>query len=197
MILSAERLLAAFDDNERQALFDIKQARDLVWPEPLHVTFSTSQLSEPALNRIETVLPRRSQREIKAKSVGYLYVFAQCKDCVLERADILRAITHAKGGGGTKDTMIKNLCALNLDAPEGRVLYVGRSWDPKARVLGHLRASTSGTYAVHFAAWAGHLDLKVDLFVYEFAGIQDRTLQVLEDVVWDFLLPLFGRRGRK
>jgi hypothetical protein len=64
-------------------------------------------------------------------------------------------------------------------------------------VAGHLRASTSKTYAIHFAAWAQNLDLQVDLFVYAFPGVPDRVLQVLEDVIWDTFVPLFGRRGEK
>lgn len=90
-----------------------------------------------------------------------------------------------------------NLCAINTDVPSGRVLYVGRSWDLRTSVSSHLRASNSKTYAIHFAAWAQHLDLKVDLFVYKFPAIPDRVLQVLEDVTWDTLLPLLGRRGEK
>jgi hypothetical protein len=64
-------------------------------------------------------------------------------------------------------------------------------------VAGHLRASTSKTYAIHFAAWARNLDLQVDLSVYAFPDIQDRVLQILEDVIWDTLTPLLGRRGEK
>ena len=196
-MLNTEILSAAFVNFERQKLDDIAEARKLKLPEPLKAKFLTSKLSEVEVKRVMEALPKFTPREIKSKSVGFLYVFAQRQGCSIKTADILDAIQRAKSGGEDKETAIKNLCAINSDASEGRVLYVGRSWDPRGRVAGHLRASNSKTYAIHFAAWAQNLDLHVDLFVYAFPGIQDRVLQILEDVIWDKLVPLLGRRGEK
>jgi hypothetical protein len=196
-MLSTESLLATFETFERQTLDSIAQARNLKWPEPYQVGFSTSNLSEAEVNRVKEKLPKCSQNEIKAKTVGYLYVFAQSQGCSVRREDILDAIQSAKSGGKNKEKAVMNLCAINAEAPEGRVLYVGRSWDPRTRVSGHMRASNSKTYAIHFAAWAHYLDLKVDLFVYKFPAIPGRVLQLLEDVTWDTLVPLLGRRGEK
>jgi hypothetical protein len=196
MMLSSNYFSATFDDLERKILGDIKLARSLTWPEPHQVRFSTSALSEAEINRLKATLPNSNRLEVKAKSIGYLYVFAQSHECKIRKCDILNAILTAKRGSN-EENPVTNLCGINTHSSKGRVLYVGRSWDPKARVLGHLRASKGKTYALHFAAWAQCLDLKVDLFVYKFPGISDAVLQVLEDVTWDTLLPLFGRRGTK
>lgn len=194
MILGANSISAALDRFEHQILGDITQVRNLTWTKPCHVEFSTLQLSEVDIKRLEERLPKPT----RSKSVGYLYVFAQRQGFLIERSDILNAFNYAKSGGGDKEKALNNLCGVNLSSvPEGCVLYVGRSWAPRTRVLNHLRASKSKTYAIHFAAWAQQIDLKVDLFVFEFPSIPDRVLQVLEDVTWDALVPLFGRHGKK
>lgn len=196
-MLSSEILSEAFVDFERQKLDDIAEARKLKLPAPLRAGFLTSKLSEVEVKRVIEALPKLKHKDIKTKSVGFLYVFSQRQGCSVKRADILGAIQRAKRGGEDNEIAIKNLCAINSEASDGRVLYVGRSWDPRGRVAGHLNASTSKTYAIHFAAWAQNLDLQVDLSVYAFPGIQDRVLQILEDVIWDTLVPLLGRRGEK
>jgi hypothetical protein len=196
-MLNRSDLSAAFDAFERQTLDAIAQARTLELTAPFAVSFRTSELSEAEIKRIVNSLPTPTHKEKRAKSIGFLYVFAQKSNCSVPRATILKAIAEAKDGGADKAKAMKNLCAVNGDASKGRVLYVGRSWDPRTRIAGHLRSSTSRTYAIHFAAWAQKLEIDVELFVYSFPKIKDRVLQVVEDVTWDRLAPLFGRRGEK
>lgn len=197
MMISTADLSAAFDAFERATLSAIAEARTLTLPEPSVVDFSTSNLSGAEIERVLKALPKPKHQEKRAKSVGFLYVFAQKESCPIPRTSIVDAIAAAKKGGGDKVKAMKNLCAVNADSSAGRVLYVGRSWDPRTRIAGHLSASTVRTYAIHFAAWAQELGIQVELFVYALPGIKDKVLQVIEDVTWDRLDPLFGRRGEK
>ena len=196
-MLNTADLPGAFDSFERKTLDAIAEARKLTLPEASKAQFLTSKLTDAEVKRVREALPKPTQKDIKAKSVGFLYVFAQRQGCSVDRLDIVSVIKHAKSGGADKVEAMTNLCAINTDAPEGRVLYVGRSWDPRARIAGHLRASTGKTYAIHFAAWAQKLELQVEVYVYAFPGIADRVLQVVEDATWDRFDPLFGRRGEK
>jgi hypothetical protein len=198
-ILNAADLSAAYDELQRETLSAIAEARDLTQtlPRPFTVDFITSVLSEPEIERVLDALPRRKHNEKKAKSIGFLYVFEQKEGCPVARAKIVEAMDRAKHGRGDKAKAIKNLCSVNSNVSVGKVLYVGRSWDPRTRIGGHLRASDGRTYAIHFGAWAEELNMEVALSVYAFPGVTNRVLQVVEDVVWDMLNPLFGRRGEK
>lgn len=184
----------AYETNMRDA---IDAARQLRLPSPKLAQFRTSSLTDKDIDAILKSIPRVTTVEKNSKARGFLYLFSAADGCSVQRQVVLNAILQAKAhqnAGGTK----KNLCAVNERALDGRALYVGRSWDPIARIRGHLRADPgSGTYAIHFAAWANQMDLDVELLVFEFSGISDRTLQVLEDGLWDRLRPLLGRRGEK
>ena len=70
--------------------------------------------------------------------------------------------------------------------------------------MGHFYSDAVGqfyiganTYAIHFQTWASAIDLKVDFYLYRFAGIGDRVVQVIEDGLWDHMKPMLGRRGEK
>lgn len=184
----------AYESNMRDA---ISAARLLRLPSPRRAEFRTSSLTEESIPAILKSIPRITTSEKNSKARGFLYLFSVAEGCPVKRQEVVNAILQAKTiqkSGGAK----KNLCAVNESALDGRALYVGRSWEPVPRIRGHLQAApNSSTYAIHFAAWANQVDLDVELLLYEFSGISDRTLQVLEDGLWDSLRPLLGRRGEK
>lgn len=196
-MLDQEDLNCAIDAYEKTTTMAIAAARKLVLPQPTQIRFGTCCLDEQAAAAVMKQVPSPTKKERDAKVRGFLYVFAQDDTCRVSRTELEHAMSSARleqaedGYPGKK-----NLCAVNADAPaEGRVLYVGRSWDPQVRLKGHLRTSRSSTYALHLETWARELDLQVRLLVYEFREIADVTLQVIEDGLWDRMRPLFGKRG--
>lgn len=194
-MLQQADLRAAIDAYEKTMQSAIEASRSLTLPTPTTIVFCTSELDELVIATLLDDVPTTSQSERSNKKRGFLYVFRTTEQCTVARPDIINAMEQARKLQNSKE---RNLAAVNVDAPAGRVLYVGRSWGPSLRVSGHLRAEPGGrTYAIHFAAWAKALDLEVELAIYEFPGIASRTLQVLEDGLWDQLRPLFGRRGEK
>jgi hypothetical protein len=194
-MLQQADLEAAIDAYEETTRLAIEASRSITLPQPRIIRFRTSELDEIAVEELLKKVPVLPHGEKTKKKRGFLYVFRTAEQCAVARADILGAMVGAKK---LQKEKVKNLPALNTEALDGCTLYVGRSWTPGSRIGGHLKADLeSGTYAMHLAAWAEKLDLEVELVIYEFRGIADRTLQVLEDGFWDLLRPLFGRRGEK
>jgi len=194
MLLQAD-LEAAIDAYEETSKLAIEAARSITLPLPTIIRFRTLELDEVVVAELLKKVPLPPRGEKTKRKRGFLYFFRTTEQCAVARADILDAMRGAKE---LQKAKVKNLPALNAEALNGCTLYVGRSWTPGSRIGGHLKADLeSGTYAMHLAAWAEKLDLEVELVIYEFPGIADRTLQVLEDGFWDLLRPLFGRRGDK
>ncbi len=81
-------------------------------------------------------------------------------------------------------------------APENNILYVGSSHNIGSRIKQHLEWAPIRTYALHMCRWcrgnAG--SIRVEL---QSLGIPafDKTVQDIEDTLWDASRPLFGKRG--
>ncbi len=186
------RVVDAYEATTRQA---IEAARALAVPAVKPIVFRTGSLDLSGITRVLDAGPKIPRGEGKLRVRGFLYAFQQAAECSTDAASIKSAMRDAKAPTDGRDE--GKLPAINADH-EGRVLYVGRSWNIASRLRGHLRADCSRqTYALRLAAWARRLDLQVELFVWTFPGITDGTLQVVEDGLWDDLRPLFGRRGAK
>ena len=195
-MLHQSDLTVAIEAYERSAQEAIFRAKNVALPVPSCLSFSTKGLSESSIRELATKVPTGKRAE--DRDAEFLYLFRISKDNCLQVSHVLDTFALAKseqeedGYPGKK-----NLCKVNPHSEGCRVLYVGRSYAPRERLKDHLRASLSGTYAIHFQAWAAEIDLMVDFFLYRFSGIGDRVVQVIEDGLWDHLKPMLGRRGEK
>jgi hypothetical protein len=189
-------LSASVDAYERAAHESIAKAKIVLLPSPMTLSFSTKELSEERIGQLSFSVPTGGKKE--DQDAEFIYVFRLSSSNTISSAKILSAFNSARAfqeSDAYKGK--KNLCRPHPLSPESRALYVGRSYGPRERFKGHLRSSTSGTYAIHFAAWACSIDLPIDFDLYRFSGVGDRVIQVLEDGFWDHLKPMLGRRGEK
>jgi len=195
-MLTQSDLSLAIEDFARTADEAIVKAKGVTLPSPLVRKFSTSKLSKREVEELAGLIPTGHKKE--DEDAAYIYVFRVAPSSplsphiILETFNAGRAVQQAAGHEGKK-----NLCRPNLGSDAGRVLYVGRSYAPRQRFRQHLLSSASGTYAIHFAAWAQAINLSVEFHLYRFAGLDDPVVQVLEDGLWDHLMPMLGRRGDK
>ncbi|MEX5545501.1 hypothetical protein Q1J68_07790 [Pseudomonas pergaminensis] len=193
MILDQEGLNQAIDAYETTTRKALDAARKLLVPFPTCIRFLTGTLNASTIEELIAKAPKLARGEGKQKKRGFLYIYQLQDECEIESLVVTSALLEAK----KNDANVGKLPAVN-SKHSGRVLYVGRSWNIQSRTREHLKADCSQqTYALRFAAWAEEFDLNVELLIWEFSGISDLTLQVVEDGLWDRLQPLFGRRGAK
>jgi hypothetical protein len=195
-MLTQSDISASIAAYERTAHESISKAKTVVLPTPTGLSFSTRGLSEEKIKELALSLPTGGGKA--DQNAEYIYVFSLSPSNLITSTAILSAFNVARAFQESADyTGKKNLCRPHPLSPESKALYVGRSYAPRERFKGHLRSSTSGTYAIHFAAWASVIDLQVEFRLYRFAEVGDRVIQVLEDGLWDHLKPMLGRRGEK
>ena len=193
MILDQEGLYQAIDAYETTTRKAVDAARKLVIPRPACIRFSTGALNASSIKELSARAPKLARGEGKKKARGFLYIYKLQDESEIDSHLIKLALLEAK----SNEAFVGKLPAVNI-GHSGRVLYVGRSWSVQSRTRQHLNADCSkNTYALRLSGWAEEFDLRVELLIWEFAGITDLTLQVIEDGLWDLLQPLFGRRGAK
>jgi hypothetical protein len=81
---------------------------------------------------------------------------------------------------------------------QSKNLYVGSSEKIIQRIKEHLGYGSPKTYSLQLAHWANGLDLELD-FVYAKYDRQvpSEVVQAIEDMLWDRLTPMFGRKGKR
>ena len=76
-------------------------------------------------------------------------------------------------------------------------LYVGSKHGRLGtRVNQHLGTANDRTYALHIDRWMPQESMTLRVVYYLFKDdVTSRQLQFIEDSLWDFYKPLFGKRG--
>ncbi len=81
---------------------------------------------------------------------------------------------------------------------QSEFIYVGCSWSMLSRFKDHLGYGAKATFALQLAHWAQELNLELDFVCAEYPQeTPSEVLQALEDMLWDTLKPMFGRRGQR
>ena len=174
----------------------LRAAREAVLPDPISLSFCTLQVTEKGIKELADTLPTGGKKEDKFSE--FLYVFRLSIKSQVKTEELLAAFRTARDLQCSAEyDGKKNLCRPNAIFESSQALYVGRSYKPRERFKQHLRDSTSGTYAIHFATWATELDATVDFHLYRFSELGDRVVQLIEDGLWDKLQPLLGKRGER
>ena len=127
-------------------------------------------------------------KEWYEKKCLYLYTFQITSQNVAPLA-VFSAYSDAKNGKKGDRAYAR----LNK---ESEWLYVGSSKLIYQRLKDHLGYSSKQTYAIHLAYWARSIDLEIKFECAKYPpGTSKIALQVLEDTLWEELLPMFGRQG--
>jgi hypothetical protein len=195
-MLTQQDIDNAINTFEQEMQSAIQAARNSVLRNTISLSFNTSQLTTSKIKELAGKLPTGQKKE--DKDAEFIYVFSFAKNNKAELSKALSAFQSAREWQTSEEYKgKKNLCRPNPEHDSTTILYVGRSYKPRERLKQHLSASLSGTYGIHFATWASKLEVQVDFNIYRYSGIGNRAVQVIEDVLWDHLLPLLGRRGVK
>ncbi len=195
-MLTQSTLAESINLYECNSKISLRKARKAILPEPISLSFSTSQVTEERIKELAAILPTGGRKEDNASE--FLYVFRLSKKSQVKIEELLAAFKASRELQCLAEyDGKKNLCRPNAIFESSQALYVGRSYKPRERFKQHLRDSTSGTYAIHFATWAAELDATVDFHLYRFSELGDRVIQLIEDGLWDKLQPLLGKRGER
>ena len=195
-MLTQKELSASIEAYENEIQDAIRAAKEVALPDPVSLSFTTSQLTTAAIEELASSLPTGHKKEDKEAEFIYIFTLSENNDVPI--TDILSAFGSARDWQDSDEyDGKKNLCRPNEICEPVRALYVGRSYKPRDRMKQHLSASIAGTYAIHFSTWASELEIQIDFYLYRFSGLGNRVVQVLEDGLWDNLKPIFGRRGEK
>lgn len=77
-------------------------------------------------------------------------------------------------------------------------LYVGSSRSLTSRIKQHLGFGWKGTYAVQMSHWLPEIPGSLHIEVCRFReGTDVAVVQAIEDGLWSFAKPMFGRQGAK
>jgi hypothetical protein len=134
------------------------------------------------------------EKKIGNRARNAVYVILAKKAQFPFRADTLEGI-YKKTGSCMSRINKKNL----WEEKEGNYcLYVGSSKGSVAkRLVQHLGLPSDNpkVYALHLARWWPKAAIQID--IRQFRGEAEPYLQEIEDMLWDYYRPIFGRKGSK
>lgn len=73
-------------------------------------------------------------------------------------------------------------------------LYIGSSHDIQKRILEHFGYGTAKTYSLHLKEWL--TNNSITIYIYQ-SSKNISELQFIEDSLWAYYQPRFGRQGKK
>jgi len=127
------------------------------------------------------------------QEIDYIYVIQAPLGAKPKVDELRRALIQARESS-------KDYAKVNEEHPDTLTIYVRRSKAIRDRLRQHFNNAGPGTtYALHMGRWGTHVNVELTISIMEFRNLpnQDLLVQSLEDGVWDYLKPAFGRRGAK
>lgn len=154
---------------------------------PMYIRFTSADLSNPdALNSLHARFPG------KVTATHYLYQ-------VTIESKYSQLIARARSAfRRARSTEARNMSRDNSKHKSSRTIYVGTSKSMFERFRSHLGTGEGrSTWGLYLSAWAVPLGAKFLVEYYEFKDSIDEDVELIEGVLWDALLPLFGKKGGK
>lgn len=151
--------------------------------------FSLSTLSDP--DGIRDVLDRVRSKFSARSAVIYCFELLDVSGYGAMKAAFKQRVSHCEQSG-------RRLRYSRLvDEQNPASLYVGSSKSFPSRFAQHLGlAGGADTYAMRLNQWASGYPLDVELSLWFFPpGMDQWTLELLEQALWDTKRPLLGKRS--
>lgn len=154
---------------------------------PKKICFSSTDLSTPEkLEKLHAQFPGKKQRGV------YLYQVS---------IDGNHGTLASQARKAFRQVRAEKRCNMSRDNdwhPDSGSLYVGTSENLYDRFRTHLgRGAGKTTWALYLAEWASNLKIKFVVEYYELTETISEDVELIEGVLWDYLLPLFGKKGGK
>jgi len=110
--------------------------------------------------------------------------------------EIAEALKHSFDSLPDKRERGYALPKRNKVRPGQTILYVGSSKNIKSRLKQHIGQAPVGTYALNLQRWCPEFEGIVTVKVLLFSPVVGwQCRQDIEDAVWDFRQPIFGKKG--
>ncbi|WP_318421779.1 hypothetical protein [Photobacterium leiognathi] len=154
------------------------------------IELTTNELDSEYINKKVKVLPTSNESD-----TTYIYVFKVTGK--QRNVSKLKGVLEIEKKQQSSNSDEKNDLPRINNNSSGQYVYVGRSFDIRARVRQHLSSGYRGTYALHLERWSCELNEKLEILIYEFNAVNNVVIQAYEDALWDYLKPCFGRKGDK
>lgn len=153
---------------------------------PRRICFSSNDLVAEKLKTLHKKFPGEK------KGVIYLYQLSFESNenvSISQTREAFREVRAKKNFNMSRD---------NMKHPETSSLYVGTSKNLYERFRTHLgRGTGTATWALYLSSWGIAFNAKFFVEYYEFTDTVAEDVELIEGVLWDSLLPLFGKKGGK
>ena len=145
-------------------------------------------------------LRRRSVAEVVLKSIGRKQTNIIYAIRIRDSSLSIDAISKRFGRWKEKNSKAIHASmnnTQNINKNKSGTLYVGSSRSGfRDRMRKHIGTTNTRTYAMHLKEWLkstpGHIE--VEYFTFE-DKVSHLQLQVIEDSLWDYYSPIFGKKG--
>jgi type II secretory pathway component HofQ len=178
-------------DKAIQQLDSLQQyLKAITCPTEENLTVNLRELTSEHIEKLLQNTPSGRRKEDKANQYIYVVRIADAKEGLV--AALSKQLDEVR-----KSRNDNAYCRVNRDNTNTDILYVGRSKTPRTRLRQHLGEKNNGTYSMHLQRWATGNDAKISISYLKFENKSDSLIQVIEDCLWDFLKPVFGKRGAR
>jgi len=152
------------------------------------LTINLSELSDKRIGEMLDTLPMGYGKS--EKGYDYIYVI-QVQD---EQAGV---VTKLRAQLEEAKKTLHDYSKINSENKETKTLYVGRSKTLRARLKQHLGTEGRGVYSLHLQRWATGNNAEIAVFIMKFNSVESSLIQTVEDTLWAYLKPAFGRKGER
>lgn len=164
---------------------------DVQCPRISRLSVNLAELSPRGINELLDLVPTGKSKNQDVER-DYIYVF---------QIDSPRTgLQHSLASQIERARKAKNgycYCQVNDQHITTHTLYVGRSKKLRTRLRQHLGDKSPRIYAMHLQRWATGNNARVSISYMMFEDRDDLLVQAVEDGLWTYLRPLFGRKGAR
>ena len=194
MNITNEILKNAIENSKNKLIKLSEDIEKITFPDSAEIEFSTNKLNDKYIADILTSAPAGYAQ--KFEDTDFIYIFSIVEPIDTLNAKIYSALCESREIQSSDEFEgKKDFCRPNNQS--SNYLYVGRSQKLRSRLKQHLDAGNDGVFAMHMLRWVAGINVKIKISYYQFDGLDNLTVQALEDALWESFNPMFGKKGDK